>query len=342
MTKLRIAVIGAGVIGRKHVGWVAGNPDCEVAGIADPAPAASAFAAEKGLRCFAEYEALLDTRPDAAIIATPNALHEPVARACAERRIPMLIEKPVAETREAAQAIADMVEAAKVPALVGHYRRHNPVVRKAREVVREGRLGRLTAVSISMRMLKPDSYFDIGWRRVAGAGPVLINLIHDIDQLRFTCGEVERVQAVARNDVRALEVEDTAAIIFELAGGAVATAIVSDTVTSPFAWDMEADENVDFPAHAADSHVLGGTHGSLALPSLALWRYPEARGWTNRMVSETVEVARADPFPAQMAHFVRVVRGEEEPVVSARDGARTVAVAIAIKEAARTGRAVAL
>ena len=71
--------------------------------------------------------------------------------------------------------------------------------------------------------LKPDSYYEQAWRRQPGAGPVLINLIHDIDLLRFLIGEVDSVQAITSNAVRGFEVEDTAAVIMRFACGALAT-----------------------------------------------------------------------------------------------------------------------
>src|SRR5262245_44899709 len=73
--KVRIGVVGAGAFGRRHVEYLSWNPNCEVAGIADPAPAAAAFAAERGLACYDSAESMLDgASPDGVIIATPNAL----------------------------------------------------------------------------------------------------------------------------------------------------------------------------------------------------------------------------------------------------------------------------
>ena len=88
---------------------------------------------------------------------------------------------------------------AGVPVLVGHHRRHNPIIAKAREIVRSGRLGRLTSVTALWTLQKPDDYYDIEWRRKPGGGPVLTNLIHDIDTVRFICGEIESLQAVVSN-----------------------------------------------------------------------------------------------------------------------------------------------
>src|SRR3954464_4883459 len=101
----RIAVIGAGLIGRKHLGILKEDPAFAVAGIADPAPQAEAYARENGFAYFRDTEALLDaTKPDGVIVANPNALHRETALACIARKIPAIVEKPVADTLADAMA----------------------------------------------------------------------------------------------------------------------------------------------------------------------------------------------------------------------------------------------
>ena len=91
---------------------------------------------------------------------------------------------------------------AGVPVLVGHHRRHNPRIKAVREMIAKGQIGQLTAVVGLWLLKKPDSYFDVAWRREPGGGPILINLVHDIDDLRFICGEIVEVQALTSNSAR--------------------------------------------------------------------------------------------------------------------------------------------
>ena len=338
---MRIAVIGAGLIGRKHLSILRDHPAFEVAGIADPSPQAEAYARENGFAHFAETEALLDsTRPDGAIIAGPNATHRAAALACIARKIPAIVEKPLADTVADAMAIVDAAETARVAVLTGHHRRYNPIMQAARDFVARDRLGKLVAVNATWLCRKPDDYFDVAWRREAGGGPVLINAIHDIDCLRMVCGEIEAVQAMTANLARGLAVEVTAAAVLKFANGALGTLIVSDSAATPWNWEVSARENPVFPSETENCFLITGTKGGLAVPTLQHWSYDHGGAWMDPLARRTLPVTRTDPYPRQLHHFARVIRGEEPPVINAAEGARTLAATLAIAESAKTGHPV--
>lgn len=338
----RIAIIGAGVIGRRHVGWLRRQPGCEVIGVADPSPAARDFCAAEGLDWFAEYRPLLDRRPDGVIIATPNGMHLPMGLECLARGLPTLMEKPVADTVASAIAFTQAALDSRVPVLVGHHRRHNPAVLEARRIIAAGELGRLVAIDIRMMFLKPDDYFAPAWRTQPGAGPVLINLVHDIDAVRFMAGEISSVQATMSNATRGFAVEDTAAVIMTLENGAIATATLSDAIPSPYGWETNAAEDPSFPEYGKDTYLIGGTHASLALPSLRLWSYGIERGWMAPLHERQEPTPPGNPYVRQCAHFLRMVRGEEAPAVTPADSTRSQIVAAAVAEAAHTGQRIDL
>src|ERR1044072_7273131 len=111
----RIAVIGAGLIGRKHLGILKKDPAFAGARIADPPPPAEASARENGFAHFRDVEALLDkTKLDGVVIANPNALHRETALACIARKIPAIVEKPIADTLADARPILDAAANANV------------------------------------------------------------------------------------------------------------------------------------------------------------------------------------------------------------------------------------
>lgn len=339
--KLQIALVGAGLIGRAHLLRIEASPDCTLAAICDPTDAAKAIAAERGVRWFpSQREMLAAIRPDGAIIATPNVLHVPGTIDCLETGVPVLVEKPLAESVAAAQRLVAAQELTGVPVLAGHHRRHNPIVKAARKLVRDGGLGRLVAVNALFLIKKPDDYFEIAWRREPGGGPVLINLIHDIDNLRFICGEIESVQAITSNATRGFAVEDTAALIFRFANGALGTATVSDVTPSPWSWELSSGENKAYPQREGHCYLIAGTEGSLALPKLDFWHYRGRAGWWEPLQHESRGVEPLEPLAEQIRHFCAVIRGREEPLTGAADAARTLAVVEAVAEAARSGGAV--
>lgn len=339
MSSTRLAVIGAGAIGRAHVGHILRTPGLALAGIADPAPAAQALAQAAGVPWFADHRSLLaQARPQGAVVATPNVSHVDVACDCLQRGVATLVEKPVADTVEAARRLVAAEAAHQVPVLVGHHRRHNPINRRARELIAQGRLGRLVAATALALVLKPERYFEAAWRREPGGGPVLINLIHDIDMLRFLVGEVTEVQAADSRAVRGFAVEDTAAAVLRFDNGALGTVLASDTAASPWCWDFGAGEQPQYPRQEAPSHFIVGTEGSLSLPDLALWHYTGERHWHAEMTRAQTTVHAADPYALQLSHFAAVIEGREAPLCSALDGLRTLQATLAIHEAAATGR----
>jgi predicted dehydrogenase len=197
MTKIAVGLIGAGLIGRKHLKKIGEHPDFALAGIADVNRDAVA-AQYPGAQVFADYRRMLDeTRPEAVIIASPNQLHAEAGIECARRGVHLLVEKPVTDTVEAARSLIDEARRGGIRTLVGHHRRHHDQVQRLRTLLAEGSIGALVGLSAIWAVYKPDDYFVAGpWRTQPGGGPILINLIHEVDFLRFAAGEIAAVGAV--------------------------------------------------------------------------------------------------------------------------------------------------
>ena len=86
---------------------------------------------------------------------------------------------------------------------------------------------------------------------------------------------------------------------------------------------------------------MAGTRGSLSIPQLQHWSYDRPDGaWADPLTRRTLPVRHTDPYPRQLHHFARVIRGEEKPVIDAAEGARTLAAMLALAESAKTGRPV--
>jgi len=336
---LKITMVGAGLIGQRHIEVmrVLGD-DVSLASIVDPSEAGRAFAETMNVDWYSSLkEMFASSRPDGAILATPNQVHVENGLDCVEAGCPMLVEKPIATTCAEASVLIDAAAVADIPILVGHHRRHNPLMQKAKFLIDEGDLGRITSVHGTCWLMKPDEYFAPEWRRKDGAGPIMVNAIHDIDLLRYLCGDVQSVQAISSNVVRGFETEDTAAALIKFRSGALGTFNISDTVPSPWSWEMTSGENPDFSATPQSCYMIGGTKGSLSIPDLRLWTHEGDGHWKQPINSTSFPNNNTDPLVMQIRHFGEVIRGQAEPIVSGEEGLKSLSVLEAIKNSAATG-----
>jgi predicted dehydrogenase len=347
MHKTRIAVAGAGYIGQAHMGVARASQTVQLSAVVDPSPAAQALAEQAGVPLYVSLEELLaKDRPDGVVLATPNQLHVAHAMQAIDAGVPCLLEKPIAPTVAEAQTLVRHVQDKGGRLLIGHHRAHSPIMAKARDVVQGGQLGRLVGVMGSATFLKPDHYFtDAPWRREIGGGPILLNMIHEVHNLRMLCGEIVAVQAFKSHATRHFAVEDTVAINLRFANGALGTFLLSDTAACPKSWEQTSQENKAYPTYEdEDCYVLTGTNGCLSIPTMRIKTYPrpEDRSWWKPFEVGTVGMVREDPIRHQMEHFGAVARGEVAPLVSAADGLANLRVTEAIVEAATSGRTVEL
>jgi predicted dehydrogenase len=344
MPSVTIGVIGAGLIGRKHLRTIANHPDFDLVGIAD-INTDLVSSQYPGERIFADYRDMLDqTKPDAVIIASPNQVHAEIGIACARRGVNFLIEKPVTDTLEAAAALIKEVSRSGIKTLVGHHRRHHEQVKTARTLLRGGQIGALVGVSAIWAVHKPAQYFEAAsWRAEPGGGPILINLIHEIDFLRFVAGEIVAISAVASNRQRRLPVEDTAGALLEFADGAIGTFFLSDSAVSPWTTEQGIGESVEFPFSGESSYRFIGSHGSLEFPALTSWAQAgRTQDWNQPIQAQRLFAKTVDPYVAQLDHFRDVVRGSVASLQPVEDAARTLIATLAVTEAAIMGKQIEL
>jgi predicted dehydrogenase len=228
--------------------------------------------------------------------------------------------------------------------LIGHHRRFNHYVIATKKSL--PKLGRVVAVNGLWTLFKPPEYFDAPteWRRLDTAGPVLINLIHDIDILHYLFGPIVRVFAEESVSQRGHPAEEGAAITLKFANGIVGTFILSDAVASPYSFESGTGENPVIYQTGQDFYRILGSDGTLSVPDMTLWSYGGGRkGWAEAIQPQTLDVQDTKvPFELQIEHFVRVIKGQEAPICSGIEGLRAVAVCEAIRKSMREGRPVEL
>lgn len=340
MKALKIVVVGPGLIGKQHIKLINGHPEAELCAIVGPDIEVNhAIAKQQNKPLYYSLQTCIDSEDiDGVIISSPNQFHAEQGVTCIEAGIPVFIEKPITATVDDGVKLAELADLRHAKVLVGHHRAHSPLMALARKTITSGRLGRIVSVMGSAQFYKPAHYFNDGpWRKEIGGGPILINLIHEIGNLRTLCGEIAAVQAITSSAIRNFPVEDTVVINFMFESGALGTFLLSDTAATARSWEQTSRENLSYPTYAdEDCYTVAGTLGSLAVPTMRLKYYSEGvdPSWWAPFTEDVLNVTRQDPLHCQLQHFLEVIRGEAEPIVSARDGLRNLQVTEAVRESA--------
>jgi predicted dehydrogenase len=119
--------------------------------------------------------------------------------------------------------------------------------------------------------------------------------------------------------------------------------VLSDTAASARSWEQTSQENKAYPSYGdEDCYVLSGSLGTLAVPTMRLKTYADAQqaSWWLPFELGAFDLVREDPLQRQLDHFVQIILGQAEPLVSVRDGLQNLRVIEAIAQAVRTGQAV--
>jgi len=341
MSKLRIAVVGVGLGGQIHIKRIRESNEVVLDSLVAPNRFSNHEIAKKeGVHLFHTItECIKKQKPDGIIIASPNQVHAEHAKICIEFGLPALLEKPITTNLDDARELSELIERSNISILLGHHRAHNPILQVAKNAIDNGHIGNLVSFTGSAQFHKPAHYFDDGpWRKIPGGGPILINMIHEIDNLRRLVGEISQVQALTSNRTRGFAVEDTAVINIVFENGVLGNFIISDTASTARSWEQTSQENPGYPSYKdEDCYLISGTKGSLAIPTMRLKYYPEGTppSWWTPFTEETLKVDKYDPIERQLKHFTEIIKGNCKPLVTARDGYRSLLVSESIKESAK-------
>jgi predicted dehydrogenase len=319
MSKLRIAVIGAGGIGGTHLNAYAALGElCEIVGVADVAlPAAEEKASRFGAQAFADPIAILDTlRPDAVSICTPPKLHLPLAEAVAQRGIACLCEKPPARTLAETEAIVAAFDRSGAFQQFAFCHRFHRPLQQAQELIASGRLGRVIQVynRFGFRFSRAGSSWFTD-ADMAGGGVLIDTLVHSVDIFRALAGEVVHVDG-AISTTLPVDVEDSASIQVVAEDGAIGSLNCS--------WVT--------PVSEAEVRIYG-TEGEAWIdysqPHGLKYKPAGDEEWT------TLPFDTPDRFVCQAKAFLNSVRGGTPPLVG---GADAIAVMRVIEGAYRSAQ----
>jgi predicted dehydrogenase len=323
MTRLRLAVVGVGHLGRHHARILSQFPDVDLVGVVDANTAqAEAVAGQLGTKAFDSHEPLLD-EVDAVSVVTPTIYHHSVAAAFLRAGVPALVEKPVCRTVAEADDLIRLADEAGVPLQVGHIERFNPAFEElARRPIRPA--------FIEAERHGPYT------GRSTDIGAVLDLMIHDIDLLLSLVGSpVKDVSAIGASVFGGHEDMVNARLVFD--NGCVAHVTASRITAKPKrrlrVWASEGYAGIDFVTrkltlvqHSDELRRMGGLRADRMDPAAKAKLKDDVFG-------RYLEVAQVDgdrkwdQLTAELRHFVDCVRTGRRPRVSGEDGRDALALA---------------
>lgn len=305
MPRARVAVVGLGNMGRRHARTVEEMPEVELVGLLDPAHKCDSYG---GSRSLPDLRALGNLDLDYCVIATPTVTHLPLARDIAQMGISFLVEKPVADSTESAQAINQEVTTAQVIARVGHVERFNPAIRAAKTVIESGQMGQVVQVVSHRQGPNPGRITDVG---------VALDLAtHDLDLVTWMMGSRYRDLTAKLGSLPRGTREDYVITVGELESGA----IVSHTVNwiCPFKerkmmiYGTQMVMKVDLLAMDVD--IFPGDRALNEWESVAAFRGAVEGGSTR------LAIHRQEPLVLEHRHMLLALSGEPDDCASLADG----------------------
>ena len=327
---MRIALLGAGRIGRLHARVLAAQTEVSEIIVADVVPGrARELAAECNGRAVGSVEEALDDA-DAVVIATPTDVHATLVRAAVERGLPTFCEKPLAFDLGETADLVGRVERAGVPLQVGFQRRFDPAYREARRLVEAGELGIVYLVRLIAHDHEPppDAYIP------TSGGLFRDSSIHDFDALRWVTGQ-EVVEVYATGSVRAFDAfarhgdVDTGAAILRLGDGTLG--VLGQTRHDPRGYDVRMEI-----VGSRDSVTVGlGPRTPIRSLEPDAATAPGA-AWTGFL--DRFEVA----YTEEVRAFVQVARGAIRSPCTAHDALEAMRISVAATQSLANGRPVCI
>ncbi len=327
MNNMRIAVVGCGSIGRRHVGnLVALGVQGIIACDTDP-QRLSSITTDYGVVGFATVAEVLSAKPDAVVIGTPPSLHVPLALEAARTGCHLFIEKPLSNSFDRVEDLLEEVERKQLITLIGSNFKFHPSFVKMKEILESGVLGRVLSTRCQFGQYLPDWHPWEDYRLTYSArselgGGVLLDS-HEFDYMRWFLGDADEVFCVC-DKLSNLEIdtEDTAEVILRFKSGAI------------------GEIHIDYTQRAYQrNYEFFGELGTLK------WDFHDRRVWLYRAERRSWEAFQEPTgydlntmYVEEMRHFVDCVQHCKQTVTDIHSGVKTLEAILAAKESARDGQ----
>lgn len=324
---MKIAVLGCGGLGHIHAETYAKLDGVDLIGVCDQqVELANELSQKTGAPAFYSFEQMLaEAEFDAISITLPSYLHKEYTLLAAKARKHVISEKPIALNLEDAEEMIRSCEENGVRLFIGHVVRFFPEYVSMKQSIDKGSIGN-PAVAHAGR-IGPHPGNTKGWYNDSTkSGGVMIDLmIHDLDFLRWTLGEVKTVYALNHRSDQL----DYALVTLQFQSGAVAN----------------VESNWGFPGPFHTKAEIAGSEGIITTNSLknsSLQTHKVASSETNEFVTVPESPAFRTPYEVELEHFIHCLKTGSEAILTAQDAYKALELSLAAIESARTGKAVHL
>ena len=321
-----VALFGAGRIGKVHAANIALHPQTRLAAVVDVyAPAAEALAAQYGARVATAAEVFADAKIPAVLIGSATDTHADLVEAGARAGKTIFCEKPIDLSAARVRRCLQVVDEHGAKIFVGFNRRFDKHFRALKTALSAGDVGTPELVQITSRDPGPPS---ASYLEVSG-GLFKDMTIHDLDMACWLVGETPlEVSASGSSlvspDVAAAGDVDTAVVTLKFASGALA--VITNSRRASYGYDQRVE------VHGSGGMLqMGNVLENTLVKS-------SANGVVGEKPLHFFLERYQDAYRAELAHFVKVVRGEAEPEVSGAEGERALVLAEAAGRALKTGQ----
>lgn len=318
---MKVAVIGAGAMGRNHARVYSEMPDTRLVGVADQNCAiAQALTRRYGGQAYNDVRCLFDEqKPDAVSISVPTVFHREVALEAIDRGIHLLVEKPIAYTVHEAEEIIAAARASRVCLMIGHVERFNPAVIQLKVRMQRGELGRIFQIDARRQGPFPARLTDVG---------VVIDLaVHDLDVMTYiTDARISRVFAETERRIHSTY-EDLLTALVRLDDGTVGTLTINWLTPTKIRELLVTGERGMFRVDYLTQDLYFFEN---ATASGDEWETLRAlRGVSEGSMMRHV-VNKVEPLRAELDSFLAAARGDSHVSVTGEDGLAALSVAQAI------------
>jgi UDP-N-acetyl-2-amino-2-deoxyglucuronate dehydrogenase len=344
-SKVRVGIVGAGLIGGIHAAAVRSLPEAELVAACDAVPGkAASFVAEHApdASAFDDLQAMLDRRlVEAVCVCTPHPQHAAVVAACAERGVHAIVEKPFTATLADADRAIAAARRHGTKLSVIFQRRWYPGSRRIREAIDQGRLGRPILGECIIEFWRGEDYYGLApWRGrwdTEGGGVIINQAPHMIDLLQWYMGPVAEVFCYWDNLIHPyVEVEDLAVAVVRFVGGGLGL-IKASNCTNPwlrYGVSITGSTGATVSVSYDNGYEMGHNF---------VWTIPGEEGSVERWLAEERASGMkefADFHALQIREFLAAVREDRQPSVTGEEGRKTVEIIEAMYRSGQTGRPV--